>query len=105
MADNFKQSLEILKLADMLIGETCSVTFNSGIYKHSINEKLNPEKDIFILPATEQDPVTLDKIIDLFKGMQKQFRLVKKYEGYRSYFYEGITFHPTEAMYVVNWGS
>ena len=105
MSDNLEQSLDALQVASVLIGQTRSVTFNSKIYEHSLNDKLNPDKDIFILRATKEDPVTLKNIIRLFERMQKQFRLVKKYEPDRSYFYEGIQFDSTEEMYVVIWGS
>ena len=105
MAHKLRQALDILELTFFLIGETSSVTFDSGIYKHCSNENLDPQKDIFIVDATPEEPVTFESIIHVFKKMQKQFDMVDEYEWHRSYFYEGVKFDQKSKIFVIRWGS
>ena len=105
MAHKLRQALDILELSSSLIGVTSSVTFDSGIYKHCSNENLNPQKDIFIIHATPEEPVTLENIIHVFRKMQKQFDMVEDYEWHRSYFYEGVKFDQKSQIFVIRWGS
>ena len=107
MGDNLEQTIDILEIASSLIGKTTSVKFNSKIYDHSMseNEKLDPSKDIFIVQASVEKPITLESLICVFKKMQKQFRLIEKYESDRSYYYEGMSFYPESSECIIIWGS
>lgn len=102
MADNFDQSIEVLQFVSKILGSTLPVKINSNILNHSNYREKPYTKDIFQIDASESDPITLDKILNTFKLMNKH---MKNKEYGRSYFYEGLEFSSKLQLWEVCWGS
>lgn len=101
------QSIDALKFADDMIGRKYTITMDSGIFRHNINDKLlDKTKDIYELYGDKDNKIEMDDIIDMFKKMQKQFdEMEKKRLDNRSYYYEGIEYDMNRKMYKIYWGS
>lgn len=101
---DLEQSIDILKLASDIVGLTYNIKINSGIYEHCYYEdecEYDITKDIHEIKASIDDPITIDKILNTFKEIQNQFKVVE--DSGRSYFYEGMT--KNNNMWEINWGS
>lgn len=109
MSYNLQLAVDILRLAEEIVGSTNSVRIDSGIYKHDIffegteaEERTRHNRDIHTIRGTKNHPITLAQVTDAIAAMQDQFRTVSQD---RSYFYEGLVFDERDNMYVINWGS
>ena len=100
-----EQSIDVLKLATDLVGLTYNVQINSGVFEHCngiIDEKLDVTKDIYEIKASLDDPITINKILNIFVEIDNQLAATIEHSG-RSFFYEGILKHNN--MWEISWGS
>lgn len=111
MSDNLQLAVDVLRLAEELIGKTETIIIDSGIYKHDIfagedetdvQRDAREARDIHTLRGSKNHPITLFQITDALAAMQEQFKHVSED---RSYYYEGIDFDPDSNMYMIHWGS
>lgn len=110
MTDNFELAIRVLCIADEIIGQTTDVTFNSCIQSHDFDpdneteeeKEMRLAQDVHTIYATEENPVKLKAVIDVFMEMQEQF---DNMNTGRSFFWQDIEYDANSDMYVVHWGS
>ena len=109
MADTLEQSLDALKLALSIVGLTTSVTIDSGIFAHNGDDIDDDDigidgvvgRDVFVIPGSTQNPISLQDVVTTFERIQRKFDLV---DDGRSFFYEGID-NKGNNYYRIFWGS
>jgi hypothetical protein len=70
-----------------------------------IDVQIDIKKDIYKLRGTNENPITMKDLLNMFEKMQKQLQKLKKYGCNQFYFYNGIYFSPKKNMWGIEWHS
>lgn len=111
MVYSIELALDILRLAEEIVGSTKPIKIDSGINKHDIfwNEEhteAETEKhevlDIHTIKGSKNHPIKLFQVTDAFNDILSQFKTAS---DDRTYHYAGLIFDDDSNMYTILWDS
>lgn len=111
--ESIKLAVDILRLAEEIVGSTNPIIIDSNINKHDIfwDEEYNHTEaeinahealDIHTIKGSKNHPIKLFQVTDAFDAILKQFKTASED---RTYYYEGLVFDDSSNMYIIIWGS
>ena len=95
-------AIEVLLVANEIVGKKGPIAIDSRIYRHNINmEEVDKGNDLYILGENGNE-VTFEELIELITKLNDLVDNLYSATG-RSYYFEGI--EKSSDMFVMAWGS
>lgn len=102
MADQLKLMIDVLRLANEIIGSTKPIMIDSSIKSHYNFRVGGNIDDLYVIDGSEQHPITTNQVLETFLLIQTQF--TSKNPGC-SYFFERFYYNIETDKWIIFWGS
>jgi hypothetical protein len=110
MCDTVKQGIDMLNFTSKVLGSIDTIYINSGIFQHCdlFEKSFDLNEDLYEIKASLYNPITMDKILNVFKLIQLQFNKTPIKDGLtapddRSYYYKGFTYDVELGTWCIHW--
>jgi len=109
MSDHDGRMLLMTEFAVELIGKQGPISFDSGMYTHTVvavgeDELDGEEEDDFFVIGNPRSRITVDHVKRFLEKLREYMTQPKFTESGRSFFFEGIE-RTDERSYAIMWGS